>query len=94
MYLFAMWICLTLVPRVATGVDLLPLVVLFVMGITLTLLGRDPMRTASRSPAWRSRTHSSRSPTASLPDEETTIQKTGARNRIEAVQTAERRGWL
>ena len=40
MYLFAMWVCLTLVPRVATGLGLLPLVVLFAMGITLTLAFR------------------------------------------------------
>ena len=40
LYLFGMWICLSLVPRVATGVQLLPLVALFVMGITLTLVFR------------------------------------------------------
>ena len=40
MYLVAMWLCLTLVPRVATGVSLLPLVALFAMGITLTLVFR------------------------------------------------------
>jgi two-component system sensor histidine kinase DesK len=40
LYLFAMWICLSLVPRVATGVRLMPLVALFVMGITLTLIFR------------------------------------------------------
>ncbi len=40
MYLVAMWLCLTLVPRVATGVGLLPLVALFAMGITLTLVFR------------------------------------------------------
>src|SRR5580700_3169025 len=39
-YLFAMWICLTLVPRVATGVLLLPFVALFVEGITLALVFR------------------------------------------------------
>jgi two-component system sensor histidine kinase DesK len=39
-YLYAMWICLSLVPRVATGVLLLPLVTLFVEGIALTLLFR------------------------------------------------------
>jgi two-component system, NarL family, sensor histidine kinase DesK len=39
-YLFAMWICLRLVPRVATGVQLLPLVALFVLGITLALVFR------------------------------------------------------
>ncbi|MFZ0128294.1 MAG: histidine kinase [Candidatus Dormiibacterota bacterium] len=39
-YLFAMWTCLTLVPRVATGAQLLPLVALFVLGITLALLFR------------------------------------------------------
>jgi two-component system sensor histidine kinase DesK len=40
LYLFGMWICLSLVPRVATGVQLLPLAALFVMGITLTLVFR------------------------------------------------------
>jgi two-component system sensor histidine kinase DesK len=40
LYLFGMWICLSLVPRVAAGVQLLPLVALFVMGITLTLVFR------------------------------------------------------
>src|SRR5580698_1424182 len=40
MYLLAMWLCLSLVPRVATGVQLLPLVALFVMGITLALVFR------------------------------------------------------
>ena len=39
-YLFAMWTCLTLVPRVATGVQLLPLVALFLLGITLALVFR------------------------------------------------------
>jgi two-component system sensor histidine kinase DesK len=39
-YLFTMWICLSLVPRVATGVWLLPLVALFAMGITLSLVFR------------------------------------------------------
>jgi two-component system sensor histidine kinase DesK len=39
-YLFAMWICLTLVPRVATGVLLLPFAALFVEGITLALVFR------------------------------------------------------
>jgi two-component system sensor histidine kinase DesK len=39
-YLFAMWTCLTLVPRVATGVQLLPLVALFVLGITLAMVFR------------------------------------------------------
>jgi two-component system sensor histidine kinase DesK len=39
-YLFAMWLCLSLVPRVATGVRLLPLVALFAMGITLALVFR------------------------------------------------------
>ncbi len=39
-YLFAMWVCLTLVPRVATGVWLLPLAALFVEGITLALVFR------------------------------------------------------
>ncbi len=39
-YLLAMWICLSLVPRVATGVLLLPMAVLFVEGITLTLVFR------------------------------------------------------
>src|SRR5579863_1419769 len=37
-YLFAMWVCLSLVPRVASGVQLLPLVALFVLGITLALV--------------------------------------------------------
>ncbi|MHB8488267.1 MAG: sensor histidine kinase [Candidatus Dormibacteria bacterium] len=40
LYLFTMWTCLSLVPRVATGVRLLPLAALFVMGITLTLVFR------------------------------------------------------
>jgi two-component system sensor histidine kinase DesK len=40
LYLFGMWICLSLVPRVATGVQLLPLAALYVMGITLTLVFR------------------------------------------------------
>jgi two-component system sensor histidine kinase DesK len=39
-YLFAMWLCLSLVPRVATGVLLLPLAALFVEGITLALVFR------------------------------------------------------
>ncbi len=39
-YLFAMWTCLTLVPRVATGAQLLPLVALYVLGITLALVFR------------------------------------------------------
>src|SRR5580700_3935309 len=39
-YLVTMLICLSLVPRVATGVRLLPLVALFVMGITLSLVFR------------------------------------------------------
>jgi two-component system sensor histidine kinase DesK len=39
-YLFAMWICLSLVPRVATGLLLLPLGALFVEGITLALVFR------------------------------------------------------
>jgi two-component system sensor histidine kinase DesK len=39
-YLFAMWLCLSLVPRVATGVRLVPLVALFAMGITLALVFR------------------------------------------------------
>jgi len=40
LYLFTMWTCLSLVPRVATGVRLLPLAALFVTGITLTLVFR------------------------------------------------------
>lgn len=39
-YLATMAICLSLVPRVATGVRLLPLVALFVMGVTLSLVFR------------------------------------------------------
>ncbi len=39
-YLFAMWICLSLVPRVATGVLLVPLAALFVEGVTLALVFR------------------------------------------------------
>lgn len=39
-YLFTMWVCLTLVPRVATGVRLLPLAALFATGITFTLVFR------------------------------------------------------
>jgi two-component system sensor histidine kinase DesK len=39
-YLFAMWICLSLVPRVATGVLLLPLAALYVEGIGLALIFR------------------------------------------------------
>jgi two-component system, NarL family, sensor histidine kinase DesK len=39
-YLFAMWICLSLVPRVATGVLLLPLLALYAEGIALTLVFR------------------------------------------------------
>ena len=39
-YLFAMWLCLSLVPRIATGVLLLPLAALFVEGITLALVFR------------------------------------------------------
>ncbi len=39
-YLFAMWICLSLVPRVATGVLLLPILALYVEGIALTLVFR------------------------------------------------------
>jgi two-component system sensor histidine kinase DesK len=39
-YLFAMWICLSLVPRVASGVLLIPLVAVFIEGITLTLVFR------------------------------------------------------
>jgi two-component system, NarL family, sensor histidine kinase DesK len=39
-YLFAMWICLSLVPRVATGRLLIPLVAVFIEGITLTLVFR------------------------------------------------------
>jgi two-component system sensor histidine kinase DesK len=39
-YLFAMWICLSLVPRVATGVLLLPLLALYIEGITLALVFR------------------------------------------------------
>jgi two-component system, NarL family, sensor histidine kinase DesK len=39
-YLFAMWICLSLVPRVATGALLIPLAALFVEGITLSLVFR------------------------------------------------------
>ncbi len=39
-YLLAMWICLSLVPRVATGVLLIPLLAVFVEGITLTLVFR------------------------------------------------------
>ena len=35
-----MWVCLTLVPRVATGAQLLPLAALFVEGITLALVFR------------------------------------------------------
>jgi two-component system, NarL family, sensor histidine kinase DesK len=40
LYLFTMWVCLGLVPRVATGVRLLPLAALFVMGIALSLVFR------------------------------------------------------
>ncbi|HEY6469028.1 MAG TPA: sensor histidine kinase [Candidatus Dormibacteraeota bacterium] len=40
MYLFAMWLCLSLVPRVAAGVQLLPLMATFAMGITLALVFR------------------------------------------------------
>ena len=39
-YLLAMWICLSLVPRVATGVLLLPILALYVEGIALTLVFR------------------------------------------------------
>lgn len=39
-YLLAMWICLSLVPRVATGVLLVPLAALFVEGITLAVVFR------------------------------------------------------
>src|SRR5580692_5657162 len=39
-YLSAMWICLSLVPRIATGVLLIPLLAVFVEGITLTLVFR------------------------------------------------------
>ena len=39
-YLFAMWICLSLVPRVATRVLLLPIAALYVEGIALTLIFR------------------------------------------------------
>jgi two-component system sensor histidine kinase DesK len=39
-YLFAMWICLSMVARVATGTRLLPLAVLYLLGITLTLVFR------------------------------------------------------
>jgi two-component system sensor histidine kinase DesK len=39
-YLLAMWICLSLVPRVATGVLLIPLLAVFVEGITLTVVFR------------------------------------------------------
>jgi two-component system sensor histidine kinase DesK len=40
MYLLAMWLCLALVPRIAGGIQLLPLVAVFVMGITLALVFR------------------------------------------------------
>jgi two-component system sensor histidine kinase DesK len=40
MYLVAMWLCLSLVPRVAAGVQLLPLAAVFVMGITMALVFR------------------------------------------------------
>jgi two-component system sensor histidine kinase DesK len=39
-YLLAMWICLSLVPRIATGALLIPLLVVFVEGITLTVVFR------------------------------------------------------
>ncbi len=40
LYLLAMWLCLSLVPRVATGAQLIPLIALFVVGITLALVFR------------------------------------------------------
>jgi two-component system sensor histidine kinase DesK len=40
MYLLAMWLCLALVPRLAGGIQLLPLAAVFVMGITLALVFR------------------------------------------------------
>jgi two-component system, NarL family, sensor histidine kinase DesK len=40
MYLLAMWLCLSLVPRLATGIQLGPLVAVFVMGITMALVFR------------------------------------------------------
>lgn len=40
MYLLAMWLCLSLVPRVATGVQLLPIAAVFAMGITMALVFR------------------------------------------------------
>ena len=39
-YLLAMWLCLSLVPRVANGVQLVPLVAVFVMGIAMALVFR------------------------------------------------------
>jgi two-component system sensor histidine kinase DesK len=39
-YLLAMWICLSLVPRIATGALLIPLLAVFVEGITLTVVFR------------------------------------------------------
>jgi two-component system sensor histidine kinase DesK len=40
MYLLAMWLCLSLVPRVANGIQLLPLVAVFAMGIAMALAFR------------------------------------------------------
>ncbi|HVC03985.1 MAG TPA: histidine kinase [Candidatus Acidoferrales bacterium] len=40
MYLLAMWLCLSLVPRVANGIQLLPLVAVFAMGIAMALVFR------------------------------------------------------
>jgi two-component system sensor histidine kinase DesK len=39
-YLLAMWLCLSLVPRVVAGIQLLPLAAVFVMGITMALVFR------------------------------------------------------
>jgi two-component system, NarL family, sensor histidine kinase DesK len=39
-YLMTMWICLSLVPRVATGAQLVPLAVLFALGIAFSLIFR------------------------------------------------------
>jgi two-component system, NarL family, sensor histidine kinase DesK len=39
-YLVAMWICLSLVPRVASGVQLVPLAALFALGIAFSLIFR------------------------------------------------------
>ena len=40
MYLLAMWLCLSLVPRVANGIQLLPLVAVFAMGVAMALVFR------------------------------------------------------